>query len=244
MTDAVTGVVQPAGRPAKEQPVPLASRPGHPMRYYVYLEDEPTLASYRLNHGPRDNLCPVFLCPYAVVTDSSGAMYNLMRGVQGQDKGLVVNMGAYRVDGQLDRQCPMLFTWADSPVSEAYWVTEDADAVSYVGDTFRFDFGVDRYGWQDAGGRVKLEARRLGRVCTFWVPEQAGYDYPQLMRNHIGKIEGTIDDEPVEGLFMLDYIYSRPDATWSEMGMLSKLHNLWLNWLLQYEGGELGGGDA
>jgi hypothetical protein len=27
------------------------------------------------------------------------------------------------------------------------------------------------------------------------------------------------DGEPVEGLFMLDYIYSRPDAMWTEMGV-------------------------
>ena len=222
----------------------VASRPGLPMRYYVYLEDEPTLASYRLSHAPRENLCPVFLCPYAVVSDASGQLYNVMRGVQGQDKGTVLNMGAYRLDGQLDRQCAMLFGWEDSPVSEPYWVSEDRDAVSYVGSSFRLDFGVDRYRWEDAGGRIALEATRLGQVCTFHVPVQAGYEYPQLMRNHLGHITGTIDGVPVEGLFMLDYIYSRPDAMWSEMGMLAKLHNLWMNWLVEYEDGTLEGGYA
>ena len=43
---------------------------------------------------------------------------------------------------------------------------------------------------------------------------------------------------------MLDYIYSRPDAMWTEMGMLTKLHNLWLNWLVEYEDGSLEGGYA
>jgi hypothetical protein len=224
------------------QPVPPAGRPGPPMRYYIYLEGEPTLDWYRLDDAPRENLCPVFLCPYAVVTGESGATYNLMRGVQGQSKGTVVNMGVYRLNGALDEQCPMLFSWDDSPVSEPYWVAEDRDAVSYVGETFRFDFGVDRYGWEDAGGKVKLEARRLGKPCTFWVPVQDGYEYPQLLRNYLGKIAGTIDGDPVEGLFMLDYIYSRPDAMWSEMGMLSKLHNLWMNWLVEYEDGTLEGG--
>ena len=43
---------------------------------------------------------------------------------------------------------------------------------------------------------------------------------------------------------MLDYIYSRPDAMWTEMGMLTKLHYLWLNWLVEYEDGSLEGGYA
>ncbi len=85
--------------------------------------------------------------------------------------------------------------------------------------------------------RLELEARRLGQVCTFWVPEQEGYQYPQMLRSHLGKATGTLDGEPVEGLFMLDYIYSRPDAMWTEMGMLTKLHNLWVNWLVEYDDG-------
>jgi hypothetical protein len=31
---------------------------------------------------------------------------------------------------------------------------------------------------------------------------------------------------------------------WTEMGMLTKLHNLWLNWLVEYEDGSLEGGYA
>jgi hypothetical protein len=235
---AVTADARPADAP------PADARPGAPMRYYVYLEGEPTLDGYRLSHAPQPGLCPVFLCPYAVVSDASGRLYNVMRGVQGQDKGSVVNMGAYRLNGELDAQCPMLFSWEDSPVSEPYSVTEDGDSVSYVGETFKLQFGVDRYLWEDAGGRIRLQARRLGQVCTFSVPAQAGYECPQLMRNHLAKVDGTIDGEPVEGLFMLDYIYSRPDAMWSEIGMLSKLHNLWMNWLVEYEDGSLEGGYA
>jgi hypothetical protein len=224
--------------------VPLDSRLGVPMRYYVYLEDAPKLPEYRLGHAPQPGLSVVFICPYAVVSDASGQLYNVMRGVQGQDKGTVVNMGAYRLNGELDAQCPLLFGWEDSPVSEAYAITEDDEMVSYVGATFGLHFGTDEYRWTDAGGRIDLRARRLGQVCTFWVPEQAGYEYPQLLRNYVGKIDGTIDGTPVEGLFMLDYIYSRPDAMWNEIGMLSKLHNLWMNWLVEYEDGTLEGGYA
>src|SRR6201999_4044221 len=93
-------------------------------------------------------------------------------------------------------------------------------------------------------GRLELTAERLGQVCTVWVPEQDGYEYPQTLRSHLGKATGTLDGEPVEGLFMLDYIYSFPHAMWTEMGMLTKLHNLWMNWLVEYEDGTLGGGDA
>ncbi|GLZ48343.1 hypothetical protein Acsp06_45280 [Actinomycetospora sp. NBRC 106375] len=214
------------------------------MRYHVYLEGEPTLESYRLSHCPREDYAPVFICPFVVLTDAAGGIYNAMRGIQGQNKNETLNMGVYRLDGRLDAQCPVLFPYADNPIAERYRVTESADAVSYVGDTWRYDFGVSDYRWVDGSGRLDLTARRLGQVCTFWVPSQEGYEHPQMLRSHLGKATGTLDGEPVEGLFMLDFIYSRPDAMWSEMGMLTKLHNLWLNWLVEYEDGTYEGGYA
>lgn len=91
-------------------------------------------------------------------------------------------------------------------------MTETADAISYSGKHFRFNFGIDSYRWIDAGGRVDITAKRLGQLCTFWIPAQDNFDHPQMLRSHLGKATGTIDGEAVEGLFMLDYIYSRPDA--------------------------------
>lgn len=67
-----------------------------------------------------------------------------------------MNMGVYRLNGQLDEQCPVLFPYRDNPIAERYHVTETADSVSYVGRTWRFDFGTDRYRWTDGGGRVFL----------------------------------------------------------------------------------------
>jgi hypothetical protein len=214
------------------------------LRYYSYVEGEPTLDAYRLSHGPREELSPVFICPFFVVSDGDGNLYNGMRGVQATDKGTTMNMGVYKLNGRFDEQCPYLFPWADAPAAEAYWIVEDRDAVSYVGDHHRLDFGVDEYGWEDASRKVMLSAKRLGQVCTFWVPRQEGIEYPQMLRSHLGKATGTIEGTPVEGLFMLDYIYSRPDAMWSEMGMLTKLHNIWLNWLVEYEDGSYEGGYA
>ena len=160
------------------------------MRYLSYLEGEPTLESYRLCHAPRPNLAPVFICPFVVLTNERGEMFNAMRGVQGQTKGTVMNMGIYRLNGELDDQCPMHVPWEDAPVSEPYYVVEDRDAVSYVGSAFRLDWGVDTYRWEDGGGRLQLEAKRLGQVATFWVPEQEGYDHPQMLRSHLGKAIG------------------------------------------------------
>ena len=129
------------------------------MRYLSYLEGEPTLESYRLCHAPRPNLAPVFICPFVVLTNERGEMFNAMRGVQGQSKGTVMNMGIYRLNGELDEQCPMHVPWAEAPVSEPYYVVEDRDAVSFVGNAFRLDWGVDTYRWEDGGGRLQLEAQ-------------------------------------------------------------------------------------
>ena len=76
------------------------------MRYHVYLEGEPTLESYRLSHRPREDYAPVFICPFVVLTDGSGRMYNAMRGIQGQSKNETLNMGVYRLDGRLDTSAP------------------------------------------------------------------------------------------------------------------------------------------
>jgi hypothetical protein len=214
------------------------------MRYLVYLEDEPTLDCFRLSHAPRPELGVVFICPFVVLTDDEGEMYNSMRGVMAQDKGTTMNMGTYKLDGRLDAQCPLYIPWDDAPITQPHRVEESEEFVSFVGDHFRLDFGPRRYRWEDGGGRLRLEAERLGQVCTFWVPQQPGYEYPQMLRSHLGKATGTLDGKPVEGLFMLDYIYSFPHAMWPEMGMLTKLHNLWMNWLVEYEDGSLEGGYA
>jgi len=214
------------------------------VRYLVYIEGEPGLDAYRLDHAPRTDLSPVFICPFIVVTGASGAIYNSMRGIQADDKGSVMNMGTYRLNGVLDKQCPLLFEWRDAPAAESYQVTADGDAVSYLSDHFRLDFGIRDYRWIDAGGRLDVRAERLGQVCTFWVPVQPGYEYPQMLRSHLGRATGTIDGDSVTGLFMLDYIYSTPGALWTEMGMLTKLHNVWLNWLVEYEDGGWEGGYA
>ncbi len=214
------------------------------MRYVAYLEPEPQLGAYRLDHAPRGDLAPVFICPFIVVTGESGAMYNSMRGYGANTRGTVMNMGTYRLDGVLDAQCPMLFPWSDAPVSEPYLVREDRDGVSFCSAHSRLDCGVDEYRWQDASGRLDVTASRLGQVATFWVPTQDGYDHPQMLRSHLGVASGQIDGDPVHGLFMLDYIYSHPGAMWTEMGMLTKLHNVWLNWLVEYEDGGYEGGYA
>jgi hypothetical protein len=214
------------------------------VRYVVYLEPEPDLGAYRLDHAPRADLAPVFICPFLAVTGESGALYNSMRGYQANTKSSVMNMGTYRLNGVLDAQCPMLFDWSQAPVSESYRICEDRDAVSYTSEHSRLDLGSDQYRWEDASGRLTVDIRRLGQVCTFWIPEQPGYDHPQMLRSHLGLAEGQIDGDPVRGLFMLDYIYSFPGAMWTEMGMLTKLHNVWLNWLVEYEDGGYEGGYA
>jgi hypothetical protein len=212
------------------------------MRYQCYLEQDPTLASFRLDHVPFAGYAPVFICPFIVFTDSAGNMYNAMRGIMGESRGTAMNYGIYKLNGVLDEQCPMYTSYKDFPVNEPYRVTETDDAVTFLGDSFQFDFGVDHYVWNDFGGRLQTRSERLGQICSWWVPEQPGFDHPQLLRSHLGKLTGTLDGEPIEGMFMLDYIYSHSHAMWKEMGMLTKVHNLWLNWLVEYEDGSLEGG--
>jgi hypothetical protein len=214
------------------------------VRYHVYLESEPSLECYRLSHNPRDSYAPVFICPFVVLSDDSGTFYNSMRGLMGQSKNTAMNMGTYKLTDSLDAQCPVLYPYRQNPITESFWIAEDESSVSFLSNSFRFDFGVDSYRWVDGNGRMDITAQRLGQVCTFWIPEQPGYEHPQMLRSHLGKAAGTINGERVEGLFMLDYIYSRPDAMWTEIGMLTKTHNIWMNWLVEYDDGSYEGGYA
>jgi hypothetical protein len=213
------------------------------LRYSVYLE-EPTLDSYRLSYCPREDYAVAFICPFAVVTDASGKMYNSLRGLDGEVKGLATNYGFFELNGQLDESGPLLYSYREIPNMEPYWVKESADSVHYIGKNFQFDFRVDGYDWYDAKGRWELTTKRLGQACTFWVPAQGEYKLPQMLRSHMAKATGTINGERVEGLFMLDIIYSHPATTFFEVPMVTKLHNLWLNWLVEYTDGSYEGGYA
>ncbi|MHB8695044.1 MAG: hypothetical protein ACYDHH_27735 [Solirubrobacteraceae bacterium] len=213
------------------------------LSYYTYLE-EPTLASYRLDYCPRDQLATVLICPWVVVTGESGATYNVMRALPLPDKNVSMSFGTYRGSDELDSPSPLVFSFRDFPAVQGYRVSQVSDAVVYAGESFRLALGVERYDWTEAAGAVSLSARRLGQACTFWVPEQDGFDHPVLSRSHLGFAEGVIDGDLVSGIFMCDLIYSRAHLTFQETGFTRRLHNYWMNWLVEYEDRSLEGGFA
>ncbi len=213
------------------------------MRYYTYLE-EPTLKSYRLDYCPRDGLGTVLICPWIVVTGESGRTYHTMRALPLPDKLHSVNFGTYIDTDELDRTGDLLYSFKEFSAVERFQVSHEPDAVVYQGDSWRLAESVSSYRWTEADGRVDLTAERLGQACTFWVPEQDGFPHPVLSRSHLGKVTGDIEGDPVEGIFMIDHIYSRPHLTFKETQFTTHLHNYWMNWLVEYEDGSLEGGFA
>lgn len=213
------------------------------MRYYTYLE-EPTLDSFRLDHCPRDGMASVLICWWVNVTGASGATYNAMRAVQVPDAGTSMNFGAYRGTGELDEPGRLVFPFRDHPATESYWVEQEPAAVVYAGRSFRMSVGVSDYSWTEADGRMQFDAQRLGQACTFWVPRQSGFDHPVLSRSQFAKAAGVIDGDPVEGIFMIDNIYSDPGLTFRETEFTTKLHNYWMDWLVEYDDGTYEGGFA
>lgn len=213
------------------------------LRYQSYLE-QPSLAGFRFDHSPLAGTTLVFICPFVVCTSESGRMFQLMRGVNGRHKGVTLNFGIYEVTDELDRQGPFLYNAREAPLLEPLLVRDDGTTVSYDGDSFSLKFGLNGYRWMDAGGKVNLAIEPVGSVSTFSIPAQDRLAHPQVLRSHMGRVTGTIDGETVSGLFMADFIYSRPDLLWNEMGMMTELHNVWLNWLVEYEDGGYEGGLA
>jgi hypothetical protein len=213
------------------------------LRYQSYLEEQ-SLDGLKMNHVPMPGLGLVFICPFVVCTSESGRMFQLMRGINGRQKGVTLNFGIYEVTDELDAQGPFLYDARQAPVLEPLKVRQDDETVFYEGDHFSLGFGKDRHRWVDAGGKVDLAIEAVGKVSTFWLPEQERLRHPQMLRSHMGRVGGTIDGESVAGLFMVDFIYSRPDLQWNEMGMMTELHNVWLNWMVEYEDGGYEGGLA
>jgi hypothetical protein len=213
------------------------------MRYVTYLED-PTLEAYRMDHSPRDGLGSVLICWWVNVTGESGTTYNVMRAVELPGKGESMNFGAYRGTGALDEAGELVFSFREHPAIEPYWVEQAQDAVVYGGPSFRLGIGVDECEWSEASGRVSIEARRLGQACTFWVPAQPGFEHPVLSRSYFARASGQIDGDPVEGIFMVDAIYSSPGLTFRETEFSIKLHQYWMDWLVEYEDGGYEGGFA
>lgn len=213
------------------------------MRYSVYTE-EPTTEGFRLDHNPREDLGVVLVCLWANLTGKSGKSYNVMRACQIPGKNESMNFGAYEVTGDLDSPGKLVYSFKDFPAVEDFRTHQDGDAVVYEGNSFRFALGVNEFTWSDAGDNIQLDAQRLGQTVTYSVPQQDGYEHPTMERSTMGKAVGRIGDDPVEGLFMIDLIYSRPDLTFGETMFTRKIHNYWMNWLIEYEDGELEGGFA
>jgi hypothetical protein len=217
------------------------TKKGPKMRYYTYVE-EPTLESYRLDYSPRDQLGTVLICPWVVMTGASGTVYHSMRALPLPDKQTTINFGTYRATGRLDEPGELVYSFRDFPAVERFRSSHTPDSVVYESGCFRFEEGVSDYRWTEAGGAVDLTAVRLGQACTFWVPQQPGFPHPVLSRSHLGKVTGTVNADPVEGIFMVDHIYSRPELSFRETRFTTHLHHYWMNWLVEYDDGSLEGG--
>ncbi|GIK48311.1 MAG: hypothetical protein KJZ75_03950 [Hyphomonadaceae bacterium] len=213
------------------------------LRYQSYLEDI-TVAGLRMNHQPMPGLALVFICPFIVCTGESGRMYQLMRGVNGRQKGVAINFGIYEVTDELDAQGPFYFKADKAPVLEPLIVRDDGETVAYEGAHFSLQFSPRGHKWIDASGDVELAIEHVGKVSTFWIPKQKLSSHPQMLRSHMGRVTGAIGGDRVTGLFMVDFIYSQPELLWNEMGMMTELHNVWLNWMVEYEDGGYEGGLA
>jgi hypothetical protein len=197
-----------------------------------------------MNYAPTADTGLVFICAFVVCSNESGRMFQLMRGINGRQKGITLNFGIYEVPDALDAQAPFLYDKHKAPVLEPLKVREEGETIAYQGDHFSLQLAMAGIRWLDASGDLDLAISHVGKVSTFAIPAQERLTHPQILRSHMGRVRGRIGQESVTGLFMIDFIYSRPDLLWNEMGMMTELHNVWLNWLVEYEDGGYEGGLA
>ena len=213
------------------------------MEYYSFTE-QPPIDAFSIGHSPRPELGNTIATFWFQVTGESGAAYNLIRAIGMPRNDVVLNFGTYRGSNDIDTSAELLVSHKELPVVEPFWMSRTADAIVYGGPSFEIQMRVDGYEWRDAGGRIQLSAQRLGDACSVWIPPQPGFEHGFLDRSHLCKVSGSIDGEPVEGMFMDDHVYSRPGATLHESRLTSTVENFWMQWLVEYEDGSLEGGSA
>jgi hypothetical protein len=214
------------------------------MQYQNYLEDVPGKEAYRLSYSPLPGFGNALISPWVIVTGASGTVYQFMRGYGVGDPTVVLNFGAFRGTGVLDEQAPLVYSFSDLPVMEKFAVSETDDAVIYSSKHHTLSLGAKGFEWTDADGGIELHASLLGQPCTFVIPQQDGMDYPMLSRSHLGWVTGKINGDAVEGLWMHDHMYSEPGLTFLNSRFLHRVHNYWMNWLVEYDDGTFEGGHA
>jgi hypothetical protein len=212
------------------------------VEYYSYTE-EVKLEHDRPDHSPRSGLAGNIFSPAILATGESGTTYNLARGFGMPRKQTVINLGAFRGSDDVDQRAELVIPYSDLPVAERFWVEYDGDALVYATPSLRIVTRAEGYDWEDAGGRIQVHVERLGNPCAFWVPPQPGYEQGFVDRNHLGKVTGTFDGESIEGLFVADHLYSKPELRFHELE-LCRFDNYWIGWLVEFEDGTREGGFA
>jgi hypothetical protein len=212
------------------------------MEYYSYLE-APRLDAYSVEHQPRPGLPAAVVSFTALLTDSSGATYSLLRAIGITRKDLATQLGLQRGRGSVDAAAELVIPFNEVPVTEPCWTERTRETVTFAGPSFRIELGADEITWRDAGGRIELTIERLGQDGLLWIPPQPAFPQGLADRNYLGRARGTIDGEPVEGLFIDDRNYTRPDIPYYELG-LPRIELCWFGWLTEDEGGSCEAGTA
>jgi hypothetical protein len=213
------------------------------MKYYSYVAP-PSLDGLSLEHTPRPGLAVSIVTFWFHATGQSGTHYNLIRAVGMPEQGSVLNFGIYRGSDDLDVRAELVIPVKEHPVVESCWMERSDTAVVYGGPSFQIEMGLDEYRWRDADDRIDLRAQRHGGVCSLWVPPQENFEHGFLDCSQIGKLTGTIDGDPVEGMFVDDHVYAKPGSTLPEAGLVSKVENYWTQWWVEYDDGSIEAGTA
>jgi hypothetical protein len=213
------------------------------LRYLNYLEDWPGKDGYRISFTPK-GLCTSLICPWIIVTGESGKVYQFMRGYGIADPSLVLTFGGYVGNGVLDIQGDLLYSFRELPAAEPFHIRETPDEVLYGSAHHELSLADAAFRWKDADGRIDVHARPIGQPATFWIPQQDGMPHAMLSRSHLGLVAGSIDDDPVRGLWTHDHMYSTPGVPFMETEFVKRVHNYWMNWLVEYSDGSYEGGTA
>ena len=217
------------------------------LRYEIWTAPV-SLDSYKPDWTPRPNeleMCGFWPCVALVGESGKSYCFMLSLGDSNRPVFQLSDASVITEPGFNSKSSPLLIDGKDLRKWSRYEYEENDKEVIYRlknGGYVRID--PNGYDWVDCDGKINLNVQQKGEGVFFRIPKQDRIEYPIYHQSQTGLVTGTIDGDPVFGLSLLDYVWSKPNTTWVATEAFCDIEEHWTMWLAEFEDGTFDGGYA
>jgi hypothetical protein len=214
---------------------------------FEVTQERPSLEHYRRGWTPAPDAGLAGIWLGAIVRDDSNNDYWAVRGIDDFVVGMthVVSpvCGFRQLEKGMNVQAPHLFSeYSTLDWFEPVQYVDTGDSVQMIFYGGQIDRSADAFHWRDASGRWDIHGRTVSDIVITHVPQQDGIDDEVYYRHELIYATGTINGKEVSGYAHQDFAYGPPGMAYAELPIARHLQGMWVSWLHEHAGGELGGG--